>query len=269
MLRYETQAGVACITLDYPPVNGLSLALRRAIVTAFQRADADGAARAVVLCGSGRGFCAGGDISEFGTPAASAAPALSLDVHPVIEAMRKPVVAAIHGMAIGGGLETALVCHYRVVEGNARVGLPEVKLGTVPLSGTQRVPRLMPLSRAIDWILSGDIVRAEALADTAMFDRIVAPGEALRSALALAADARALPLVRQRPLSADGGALAAARKAFANGSAAQHGALDALAAAYEAPDFDSGMVQARKVYAALMASAAVTRARDRFFAKEQ
>lgn len=269
MLRYDLLDGVACITLNHPPVNGLSLALRRAIVGAFLRAGADPQARAVVLYGGGRGFCAGGDIGEFGTPAASAAPALSADVHPIIEAMRKPVVAAIHGFAIGGGLETALVCHYRVVEANARIGLPEVKLGTIPLSGTQRLPRLMALRKAVEMILSGDIVQAESLAGTAMFDRIVAPGDALGSALALARSTNALPLVRGRPLAVDEGVLAAARRALAGGTAAQHAALDAIASAYGASDFDSGMGQARSLYAGLMAGETVRQARDRFFSGDK
>lgn len=269
MLRYNVAAGVACITMDNPPVNGLSVALRAALVLAFRRAADDIDVRAVVLSGNGRGFSAGGDIREFGTPAAGADPALSLHVHPVIEEMRKPVVAALHGLAVGGGLETALVCHYRVVEANTRIGFPEVNLGTIPLSGTQRLPRLMPLPAAIDLILSGELVLAEALADTALFDCIVPPGTALHTAMAMAQEVSALPLARHRTLSADDGAIAAARKqhVLAQASAAHLSALDALEAAYCAPDFDSGMRQARALYGALMASHAVSEARDRFFAR--
>jgi enoyl-CoA hydratase/carnithine racemase len=269
MLNYHVVDEVACITLDRPPVNSLDLALRRALIEAFRRAEADFMARAVVLHGNGRGFCAGGDIGEFGTPAASAAPALSADVHPVIEGMRKPVVAAIHGFAVGGGLETALVCHYRVVEADARIGLPEVKLGTIPLSGTQRLPRLMSLSRTVDMIMAGEIAQAERLAGTAMFDRVVAPGAALSSALELARHADGLPLVRHRPLAADDGALATARRKFANGTAAQRSALDAIAGAYAAADFDSGMLHARSLYNTLMAEDTVTTARDRFLAGDR
>lgn len=267
MLRYLVVGGVACLTLDNPPVNGLDLALRGAILDAFQRADDDAGVSAVVLSGGGRGFSAGGDIREFGTPAASAAPALSLQVHPVIEAMRKPVVAAIHGFALGGGLETALVCHYRVVEATAKIGLPEVNIGTIPLSGTQRLPRLMPLCTALDLILTGKIALADTLADTALFDRIVPSGAALRTAIALASSVSALPLVRQRGLAPDAGAIADARRQLLErqASVACHKALDAVAAAYAASDFDCGMREARALYASLMASDAVISARDRFF----
>jgi enoyl-CoA hydratase len=269
MLHYCVTASVACITLDHPPANALCLALRSELVSAFQRADLDASVRAVVIHGAGRGFCAGGDIREFGTPAAGAAPALSLDVHPVIEAMSKPVVAVIHGWALGGGLETALVCHYRIAETNAKIGLPEVPIGTIPLSGTQRLPRLMPLSAAIDWILSGKIVLAETLADTSLFDQLVPPGAALARAMALAAEVSARPLVRHRALAPENGVLAATRLRLQQGqaSAASHKALAAIAAAYASPDFDSGMREARTLYASLMADQAVVDARDRFFKK--
>lgn len=269
MVRYEVAASLACITMDNPPVNGLSLALRAGLVEAFQRAADDPCVRAVVLSGSGRGFSAGGDIREFGTPASGATPGLSLHVHPLIEAMQKPVVAALHGLALGGGLETALACHFRVADADTRVGLPEVTLGTIPLSGTQRLPRLMPLPAALDLVLSGAIVRADTLAGTDVFDQIVAPGDALRVAREIAAAARDLPLVRRRALSPADGAIAAARARLdlAQAGTAYRVALDAIEAAYLAPDFDSGMRHARQLYDTLMASRAVSEARDRFFAR--
>lgn len=271
MVRYEVAHGVACISLNSPPVNGLNLALRSALVSAFRCADTDASVRAVVFSGDGKGFCGGGDIQEFGTAAASAAPALSLHVHPVVEGMSKPVIAAIHGFALGGGLETALVCHYRIVEAGTRIGLPEVNLGTIPLSGTQRLPRLMPLPKAIDLILSGKLLLAEALRSTALFDSVVLPGTAVSHALFLAKKISGLPLVRDRPLSVDDGAIAAARALLLQApqpNLAAHNALDAIQAAYTAPDFDSGMNHARALYADLMASDAVRLARDGFFAKK-
>jgi enoyl-CoA hydratase len=147
-VTYRVENGVSVVTIEHPPVNGLGHSVRHGLKTAFDTARIDGRVGAIVLTGAGRGFSAGGDIREFGTLAATAAPALSLDVHPVIEGSEKPVVAAIHGFAIGGGLETALVCHYRIVAADARIGLPELKLGVIPLSGTQRLPRVLGMDNA-------------------------------------------------------------------------------------------------------------------------
>src|SRR5215470_9826422 len=126
--RYETRDGVAIVTLDNPPVNGLNLATRRAVVDGIDRADQDPAVRALVITGAGRAFCAGADIREFNTPQATRAPTLR-SVLEAIEGSGKPVVAAIHSMALGGGLELALAAHYRVAAPGAQLGLPEVKLG--------------------------------------------------------------------------------------------------------------------------------------------
>ncbi len=165
--------GVACLALHYPPVNALGLELRRALVETLARVDADPSISAVVLHGAGKGFCAGGDRTEFGTPAATTRPTLSRDVLSRIEACRKPVVAALHGFAMGGGLELALACHARIAVASARVGLPEVGIGRFPLSGSQRLPRLLGVERAAEWMLRAETMAASHPDATLLFDRIV------------------------------------------------------------------------------------------------
>ncbi|WP_245763358.1 enoyl-CoA hydratase/isomerase family protein [Paraburkholderia diazotrophica] len=263
---------MAIVTMSHPPVNGLGLGVRRGLVAAFEAARHDVQVRAIVLNGSGRGFCAGGDIREFGTAAAATAPALSLHVHPVIEASEKPVVAAIHGFAIGGGLETALVCHYRLVADKAQIGLPECKLGVIPLSGTQRLPRVLGLAKSIEFILGAQIVPARTFVGTALFDRIVEGDDqqVLRLAIELAREkigSAVLPLIRRLilpdhdPVSV----VAEARTRLACGHAIEGKCLDAIAAAAESADFDAGLAAARAIYDRLASSDEVSRQRDRFF----
>ena len=145
----------------------------------------DDGVRAIVLAGAGSLFSGGADIREFGTPAARAAPQLR-DVIAACEASAKPVIAAIGGLCLGGGFELALGCHYRVARADARVGLPEVKLGLLPgAGGTQRLPRLVGVETALNMILSGEPVPARDLAKTALFERVV-DGDPVRAALELA-----------------------------------------------------------------------------------
>lgn len=262
---------VAVITMDNPPVNGLNHPVRQGLVTAFEAARSDPRVKAMVLTGAGRGFSAGGDIREFGTPAATAAPALSLHVHPVIENSEKPVVAAIHGLAIGGGLETALVCHYRIAAGDTKVGLPELKLGTLPLSGTQRLPRVLGLQKTIDLILGSELCRARELADTLLFDQVIeADGAAvLATAIAFARTRigiSPLPLIRHLPLpDADPAAvLAAARSRIGSDDVMSREGLNAIAAAVEAADFDAGMAVSRAIFDRLITSDYFLQKRDQF-----
>lgn len=172
-LPYEHIDGVAVITLDNPPLNSLSHALRSRIVAAIEAAEADPAVRAVVLTGSARAFSAGADVSEFGTPRQMAEPIL----RSVLERIRdctKPVVAALDGVALGGGLELALACHARVAQSKAKVGLPEITLGLIPgAGGTQRLPRLAGIETAMDLMRSGAPVPTAQLASTRLFDRIL------------------------------------------------------------------------------------------------
>src|SRR6187397_655998 len=143
--RYELHDGVAVITLDNPPVNGLGHATRSGVASGIERANADPSVNVVVIIGAGKAFSGGADIREFNTPKATAEPRL-VTVIRQIEASAKPVVAAIGGACMGGGLELALGCHFRVARGDAKIAFPEVKLGLIPgAQGTQRLPRLVGL----------------------------------------------------------------------------------------------------------------------------
>ncbi|MCF6756037.1 3-hydroxyacyl-CoA dehydrogenase NAD-binding domain-containing protein [Pseudomonas balearica] len=161
-VRLQRHGAIALIIVDNPPVNALSQPVRQGLQQAFQAADADPAVRAVALVCEGNTFIAGADIKEIGKP--PQAPSLP-DVIDSIENSRKPSVAVIHGTALGGGLEVALGCHYRIARKDAKVGLPEVKLGLLPgAGGTQRLPRLAGVAKALDMIVSGQpIGAAEAL----------------------------------------------------------------------------------------------------------
>src|SRR5499427_2727087 len=162
---------IAVITADNPPVNALKHEVRAGLAEGLKHARKDTGVKAVVIACAGRTFFAGADITEFGKP--PQAPSLH-DVIAAIEAMPKPVVAALHGTALGGGFELALACHFRVAVPGARVGLPEVKLGLLPgAGGTQRLPRLIGPEKALKMIVSGDPIGAgEALAD-GVVDQIV------------------------------------------------------------------------------------------------
>ena len=196
--HYTTNGTVAVITLDNPPVNGLGLATRTAIVDALRQAQADDAIKAIVITGAGRAFSGGADIKEFNSPKALAEPTL----HTVIAAAEnsaKPVIAAIHTVCMGGGLELALGCHYRVAAPGAQIALPEVKLGILPgAGGTQRLPRVVGLEMALNMIVSGTPVPSEKLAKTKLFDEII-EGDLMNGAINFAervADTRPLPKVR-------------------------------------------------------------------------
>nr|WP_315219606.1 3-hydroxyacyl-CoA dehydrogenase NAD-binding domain-containing protein [uncultured Duganella sp.] len=200
--EYQVHGAVAVVTLNNPPVNGLGLATRTAAVKGIQQALADDAVKAIVITGAGKAFSGGADIKEFNSPKALAEPSL----HTLIataEGSTKPVVAAIHTVCMGGGLELSLGCHYRVAMPGAQVALPEVKLGLLPgAGGTQRLPRVLGLEMALNMIVSGTPVASEKLAGTALFDEVfAADADLLASAIAFAekiADARPLPKVRER-----------------------------------------------------------------------
>src|SRR5213078_1853291 len=169
---YELRGTVAVIAMNNPPVNGLGFDLRRDIVEGLARAEGDANVKAVVLIGSPRAFSGGADIREFGSPKASAEPTLNTVIR-MLESAGKPVVAAIGGACMGGGLELALGCHYRVAVKGAQIALPEVKLGLMPgAGGTQRLPRLIGAEAALNMIVSGNSVPSERLADSALFDEM-------------------------------------------------------------------------------------------------
>ncbi|WP_312593102.1 3-hydroxyacyl-CoA dehydrogenase NAD-binding domain-containing protein [Stutzerimonas nitrititolerans] len=183
LVRLQRRDEIALIIADNPPVNALGQALRQGLLQAFQAAEADSRVRAVVLVCEGSTFFAGADIKEFGKP--PVAPSLP-EVIDVIEGCSKPSVAVIHGTALGGGLEVALGCHYRIARTDARVGLPEVKLGLLPgAGGTQRLPRLAGVAKALEMILGGAPVEAGEACEYHIVDELF-EGDLMDAGLAYA-----------------------------------------------------------------------------------
>ena len=273
---YEVRGPVAVITLNHPPVNGLGLSIRQGIASGIERAQADASVRAIVITGAGQAFSGGADIREFGTPLSTASPDLA-SVITTIEGSRKPVVAALHGVAMGGGLELALACHYRIAAKGTQVAMPEVKLGLIPgAGGTQRLPRVLDLETALHLMLSGDPMASEQLAarpGQKLFDR-VAEGDVVAAAVAFAAEvAHRRPLPRVRDLEvmhADAQAcLEAARHRLT--AASKHfpaplKCLDAVSAAIDKP-FDEGVAVERGIFGELMLTPESRALRHRFFAE--
>lgn len=248
--------GIALIVIDNPPVNAASRAVRQGLAQAALAAGADPGVRALVVLGAGRTFIAGADITEFGKPAAE--PFLP-DAIDTLESLDKPVVCVLHGTALGGGLEVALACHWRVMLTGARLGLPEVNLGLIPgAGGTQRLPRLCGLPAAIDIFTTARMVDAEESLALGIVDAVVGgtPRDAglafARDLLAQGAGARR---VRDLPVPpADPGELAALRAKVmrANpGQVAQVAAFDAAVQGAAMP-FDQAMALERQVFLDLM-----------------
>jgi 3-hydroxyacyl-CoA dehydrogenase len=184
VVSYELVGDIGVIRLNSPPVNALSHALRAGVQDAVTKAQFDSSLALVLIC-EGRTFIAGADISEFGkAPMLPSLPELLTD----IELSKKPIIAAIHGTALGGGLETALACHYRCALPSAQVGLPEVKLGLLPgAGGTQRVPSLVGVKAALDLITSGTPIAASKALSIGLIDKVV-DGDLLSGALEFAKD---------------------------------------------------------------------------------
>jgi 3-hydroxyacyl-CoA dehydrogenase len=202
--EYKVHGSTAVITLNNPPVNGLGFKTRAAIVDGVVKAEADPAIKAIVITGHGKAFSGGADIKEFNTPAASAEPSLNTVIR-VLDDAKKPIVAAIHSVAMGGGLELAMGCHFRVAQKGSQIALPEVKLGVLPgAGGTQRLPRLIGAEAALNMIVSGNTVLAEKLAATALFDEVV-DADVLEAALKFADSvvSNNTPLKRARDIKMD------------------------------------------------------------------
>ena len=268
---YAVQGGVAVVTLVNPPVNGLGHDTRAAVVAGLQKANADPAVRAIVLIGANGLFSGGADIREFNTPRSTAEPTL-LAVIAAVETSAKPVVAAVEGACMGGGLELALGCHYRVATASARFALPEVKLGLIPgAGGTQRLPRLVGVERAVEMIVSGDPVAADKLADTRLIDRLVR-ADLLAGAVAFAeeiATRPSHPRVREvAPAApADAGFFATAREKAAAGAKhlpAPVCCVDAIEASVAKP-FDEGLKFERALFNDLIRSPESRALRHAFF----
>ena len=274
-VHYDTRGPVAVLTLQNPPVNGLGHALRSGIVAALDRALADPAVTAVVLTGGEQQFSGGADVREFGTPKSSMSPHLP-DVIRALENASKPVVAAIAGHALGGGLELALGCHFRVALKTATLGLPEVKLGLLPgAGGTQRLPRAIGLEAALNMIVSGAPQKAAAFEGTGLLDQVV-DSDVVGAAVAFAQKAAAekTPLKRLRdvtlPTAGTDAFLQFARtsvKAAAKGLPAPLACVEAVADSVTQP-FDEGLRRERAAFFALM-NTPESRAARHVFAAER
>jgi 3-hydroxyacyl-CoA dehydrogenase len=201
-VEYENKGEIVVITMNNPPVNGLGLSTRSGILEGLKRALADDSVTAIIITGAGKAFSGGADIREFNKPESYADPNL-LQVIAAIEEADKPVVAAIHSVAMGGGLELAMGCHYRVAAPGAQIAFPEVKLGLLPgAGGTQRMPRAVGVETALLMIVTGDPVLSEKLARTALFDRMI-EGDLLTGAVEFAktvAGVRPLPKLSDKKI---------------------------------------------------------------------
>jgi 3-hydroxyacyl-CoA dehydrogenase len=260
--EYQKHGAIAVITLSNPPVNGLSLPTRKAIAAGLTQAMADPTVQAIVLTGTESAFSAGADFGEFGTPHMTAAPDLP-DLINAIELTSKPVIAALRGDSLGGGLELALGCHYRIAQTGSRIALPESKLGLIPgAGGTQRLPRLLGLEAALNLMVSGEVVKAEVLAEVPgqrLLNRIV-QSELLPAALAYASEVATLrPLPRARNLKVEHPNAEAylqftrtAVKGVTKTVQAALKCIDAVQASVNRP-FEEGLVIERELFMGLLA----------------
>jgi len=276
---YQVRDHVAVITLDNPPVNGLGFATRQAVAEGLERAQADADVAAVVITGAGKAFSGGADIREFNSPKALAEPNLHTLIR-LVEGCSKPVVAAIHSVCMGGGLELSLACHYRVASPGANVALPEVKLGLLPgAGGTQRLPRVIGVETALNMIVTGEPVKSEVLAGLPgqkLFDRII-EGDLLDGALAFALEkaddgAKGVPRPLVRDLKATHPNADAyfqfARntvKAMAKNFPAPARCVDCVEQSVKAVTFEQGLAYERKAFVALMMTPECKALRQAFF----
>lgn len=277
LVRLEKHGSVGVIIVDNPPVNALSPGVPEGILDCLDRANADPSIKAMVLMGAGRSFIAGADIRQFG----KGRPRPARRTHDALEASEKPVVAAIHGYALGGGLENALGCHYRIAVRSAKVGLPEVAIGLLPGGGgTQRLPRLVGPKVALEMIVSGRHVPAEEAKQLGILDEVIDDSEDLKAAAVRfaekIADRRPLPRIREMDAKlaeakADPGMFDAMRKSIArrarNQKAPYH-CIAAVEAACRLP-FDEGLKRERELFEELENSEESRALRYAFFAERE
>ena len=270
------ESGIAVVTIDSPPVNALGVQVRQGLTDCFSMLDQDPAVRAIVLICAGRTFVAGADIAEFGKP--PQAPSLQT-IFELIERSTRPVVAAIHGTALGGGLELALVCHYRIAVSTAKLGLPEVTLGLLPgAGGTQRLPRLVGIEKALDMIAFGKPIGAHEALALGLIDALAETPDLRASALHFAQQllVGGKPLKRARdrddmvaPYRNKPEIFAAFRKANARsfrGFRAPESIITALEAAVALP-FEQGLERENSLFLDLLASPESAAQRYAFFAE--
>ena len=273
VVRFEKDGDIGLIIVNYPPVNALGPGVSEGIVAALNTGNADPSVKAMVLIGDGRSFIAGADIRGFGT--GRKRPAIGERTYDVLDASAKPVVAAIHGFALGGGLENAMACHYRVAVPSAKVGLPEVLIGILPGGGgTQRLPRLVGVRTALEMITSGRHVPAAEAATLGIVDEVVPEGGLRAAAVAFArkvADVRPLPRVRDKAVTAEAGVFDAMRKSIARkarNQKAPYSCIAAVEAAVSLP-FDEGLRREAELFAELETSDEAKALRYAFFAERE
>jgi 3-hydroxyacyl-CoA dehydrogenase len=270
---------VAIVTLNSPPVNALSANVRDGLVEGFRQAKADPSVKAIVLICEGKTFIAGADISEFGGQMKGAS---LFDVQKEIEESAVPVVAAIHGTALGGGLEVALCAHYRVAVPSAKCGLPEVNIGLLPgAGGTQRLPRIAGVEKALEMVTSGQHVPAKQCLDMGLVDELAPEGKLKEAAIAFArkcvAENKPLKKVRENnaklePAKGHPEIFANFRKANARkfrGFKAPEANIQCIEAAVNSPTFEDGLKTERKLFMELMTGDQSAAQRYAFFAERQ
>ena len=271
-VRTERHGEILVIISDSPPVNALGAGVRDGLEAGVKEGVADASIKAMVIRCDGKTFFAGADITEFGKPPKGAS------LHEVIDMMDasdKPIVAAIHGTALGGGCEVALACHYRVAVPSAVMGLPEVKLGLLPgAGGTQRLPRIVGVKAALEMVAIGDPIPAKKAAEVGLVDRVVGEDSLEADAIAFAkeiADKRPIPRVRDKTVAPDPEAVAAFQKANGRkmrGFDAPAANIACVVAASEKP-FDEGMKFEREQFMKLMTGTQSAAQRHLFFAERQ
>ncbi len=275
---YAREGDVGVITLNSPPVNALSSAVRDGLAGGMAAAEADKDAKAVVLICEGRTFIAGADITEFGGAQTGAS---LFAVQDALEGASKPVIAAIHGTALGGGLEVALTCHYRVAVPSARCGLPEVNLGLLPgAGGTQRLPRIVGPQKALEMVTSGQHVPAKACLEMGLVDELVEEGKLREGAIAFARKVitENRPLVKVRDNNAKVEAARGHPEIFADfrkanarkfrGFLAPEYNIRCIEAAVNEP-FEQGLKTERKLFGEVMSGSQSAAQRYAFFAERQ
>ena len=274
---YSVRDGIAVIVMNNPPVNGLGSVLRPGIVDGMKKAEADPAVKALVIIGSAKAFSGGADIREFNTPKSSMSPTLP-EINDAQDNFKKPMVAAIGGFALGGGLELALGCHYRVASPKTLLGLPEVKLGILPGSGgTQRLPRVVGAAEAVRMMTTGNPVPAEKGLQVGLVDEVV-QGDLLEGAIAFAkkliAEGKGPRRIRDLSVKVDGDPKAffeAARTEVGKASRGYPAPLEIVAcveAAVNLP-FDDGRKEERRRFAGLVEGNESKALRHMFFAERQ
>ena len=277
VVHFDVTDGIGVITIDYPPVNALGPGVADGIIESLEKGEADPNVKAFVMIGAGRSFIAGADIRGFG----KGRPKPKKRTYDVLDPCSKPVVAAIHGYALGGGLENALACHYRIAVPSAKVGLPEVLIGIIPGGGgTQRLPRVVGTKAALDLIISGRHVPAPEAKDLGIIDEVI-DGDDRDALLAAAldyakkvADVRPIPRVRDRSdrlSEATQDVFDAKRKEVARktrGQPAVENAIKAVEAAVSEP-FDDGIATERRLFGELETSDEAFAMRYAFFAERE